>query len=172
MAAIDAQTDPAAVSRAVADPVAASPAGRERARPRRRLVSRSHSWSRVIAWNDVRSGAARAGNVLTWPPGADVAPAQDMRPGSWRSVLVDGTQIAVFNVNGSFHAIEDVCTHDGGMLTGAPSRAPRSFARVTAPGFPYSAARRSAAPACEPVAKFPVYASEKGMVQVKDDRWG
>ena len=46
----------------------------------------------------------------------NVAPAEELTPGSWRTVDVDGTQIAVFNVNGDYHAIEDVCTHDGGSL--------------------------------------------------------
>ena len=31
-------------------------------------------------------------------------------------VEVDGIRIALFNLNGDYYAIEDVCTHDGGPL--------------------------------------------------------
>ena len=31
-------------------------------------------------------------------------------------VEVDGIRIALFNLNGAYYAIEDVCTHDGGPL--------------------------------------------------------
>ena len=48
----------------------------------------------------------------------DVAPYGDFPPGSVRSVDVDGTQVAVFNLDGTCYAIEDTCTHDGGVLTG------------------------------------------------------
>ena len=32
-------------------------------------------------------------------------------------VDVDGVDVAVFNLDGEFYAIEDVCTHDGGEIT-------------------------------------------------------
>ena len=38
----------------------------------------------------------------------DVAPADGFPPGSCRTVDVDGVPIAVFNVNGRYHAIEDL----------------------------------------------------------------
>ena len=48
----------------------------------------------------------------------DVAPASAVPPGTWRSADVDGTDVAVFNLDGAYYAIENVCTHDGGILTG------------------------------------------------------
>ena len=36
--------------------------------------------------------------------------------GSVHSFDINGKKIAVCNVSGSFHAIEDVCTHDGAPL--------------------------------------------------------
>ncbi len=36
--------------------------------------------------------------------------------GSTNSFEINGKKIAVCNVSGSFHAIEDVCTHDGAPL--------------------------------------------------------
>ena len=43
-----------------------------------------------------------------------VARADELAPGEWRVVDVDGARIAVFNLDGEYYAIEDVCTHDGG----------------------------------------------------------
>ena len=42
-----------------------------------------------------------------------VARAEDLAPGERRVIDVDDTQIAVFNLDGQYYAIEDVCTHDG-----------------------------------------------------------
>jgi len=45
-----------------------------------------------------------------------VATRSEMPPGGKQLAEVDGRAIAVFNVNGQFYAIDDVCTHDGGPL--------------------------------------------------------
>ncbi len=47
-----------------------------------------------------------------------VARADELKPGQYKSVEVEGELIAVFNFNGKFYAIQNVCTHDGGILTG------------------------------------------------------
>ncbi len=40
----------------------------------------------------------------------------EIQPGDRLQFEVDGKPIAVFNVDGSFYAIGDVCTHDDGPL--------------------------------------------------------
>jgi 3-phenylpropionate/trans-cinnamate dioxygenase ferredoxin component len=100
----------------------------------------------------------------------DVAPAIEFPPGTHKVVDVNDVMIAVFNVEGEFCAIEDVCTHDGGILTGGPVNGcvitcPRHGAT-----FDVRTGAALSAPAYEPTAKFPVRI-ENGMVQVKDDRW-
>jgi 3-phenylpropionate/trans-cinnamate dioxygenase ferredoxin subunit len=65
---------------------------------------------------------------------------------------------------------EDVCTHDGGKLTGGCIEndvivCPRHGAR-----FSIRTGEALSAPAYEPTATFPVRI-ENGMVQVRDDRW-
>lgn len=50
-----------------------------------------------------------------WIP---VGPADSIAPGDYAQVEVDGTFVAVFNIDGQFLAIEDTCTHDGGELAG------------------------------------------------------
>ncbi len=54
--------------------------------------------------------------------------------GSVHSFNINGKKIAVCNVSGSFHAIEDVCTHDGapldqGFLEGEMITCPRHGAK-------------------------------------------
>jgi len=41
----------------------------------------------------------------------------DLPPGNARGFEIAGRRIAVFNLDGSFHAIDDECTHEGGPLS-------------------------------------------------------
>jgi 3-phenylpropionate/trans-cinnamate dioxygenase ferredoxin subunit len=105
--------------------------------------------------------------VTDWVAAARAA---ELVPGQWRVVDVDGTQIVVFNIDGQYYAIEDVCTHDGGQLTGGHVQGdeivcPRHGAR-----FCIRTGEALSAPAYEPTARFPVRV-ENGEVQVRDDRW-
>ena len=100
----------------------------------------------------------------------DVASAEDISVGKPVHVEIDGTGIAVFKLDQAFFAIEDVCTHDGGKLTGGCIEndviiCPRHGAR-----FSIITGEALSAPAYEPTATFPVRV-ENGMVQVRDDRW-
>jgi len=45
-----------------------------------------------------------------------VAEIGDIPPGTGKCVEVNGKEIAVFNVGGSFHAIDNTCIHRGGPL--------------------------------------------------------
>ena len=99
-----------------------------------------------------------------------VARAGELAPGQWKSVDVDGAQVAVFNLDGRYFAIEDVCSHDGGQLTGGSIEGseivcPRHGAR-----FCIKTGAALTAPAYEATAQFPVRI-ENGEVQVRDDRW-
>ena len=99
-----------------------------------------------------------------------VARADELAPGQWKSVDVDGAQVAVFNLDGRYYAIEDVCTHDGGQLTGGSIEGseivcPRHGAR-----FCIKTGAALTAPAYEATATFPVRI-ENGVVEVRDDRW-
>ncbi len=46
-----------------------------------------------------------------------VATTGDLAPGQGKMVEVDGKKIALFNLEGSFDAIDDTCTHRGGPLS-------------------------------------------------------
>jgi 3-phenylpropionate/trans-cinnamate dioxygenase ferredoxin subunit len=47
----------------------------------------------------------------------NVAEVGDVAPGSCKGVEVSGQQIALFNIDGTFYAIGDACTHRGGSLS-------------------------------------------------------
>ena len=99
-----------------------------------------------------------------------VAREGELLHGQWRVVEADGARIVVFNLGGQYSRMEDVCTHDGGQLTGGMVEGeeivcPRHGAR-----FSIRTGARLCAPAYEPTAKFPVRV-ENGEIQVRDDRW-
>jgi 3-phenylpropionate/trans-cinnamate dioxygenase ferredoxin subunit len=85
-------------------------------------------------------------------------------------VDVEGTDVAVFKIEGQFYAIEDVCTHDGaeiasGKLEGCEIICPRHGAR-----FCVKTGAVKSPPAYEDIDTFPVRI-ENGKVQVRDNRW-
>ena len=45
-----------------------------------------------------------------------VASVNDVPPGSSKEVIVGGRVVALFNVEGTFHALDGVCPHAGGPL--------------------------------------------------------
>jgi 3-phenylpropionate/trans-cinnamate dioxygenase ferredoxin subunit len=99
-----------------------------------------------------------------------VAPLADFPPGSRRVVGVDGVQVAVFNLDGEIHAIEDVCSHDGGELAsgeleGVEIVCPRHGAR-----FDIRTGAVTAPPAYDGVAVLPTRIKD-GWVEVRDARW-
>ena len=100
----------------------------------------------------------------------DVAKIDQLTPGSHKIVDVDGVEVAVFNIEGEYLAIEDLCTHDGGdlacgTLEGDVIVCPRHGAK-----FSLRTGEVLAPPAYEPVATLAVRVDNE-MVQVKDDRW-
>lgn len=49
-----------------------------------------------------------------------VATTSELAPGQAKKVEVDGKTIALFNLEGGYHAIDDTCTHRGGPLSEGP----------------------------------------------------
>jgi len=95
-----------------------------------------------------------------------VARTSDIPPGGKKLVDFDGRSVALFNVDGSFHAIDDVCTHDGGPLAegemrGCEIECPRHGAR-----FDVRTGAALCMPAFEPVTTHETKV-EGGMVFVR-----
>ncbi len=99
-----------------------------------------------------------------------VCATSELLPGE-RKIAYDGdVAIAVFNIDGTLYAIEDVCTHDGGELASGELRdfeieCPRHGAR-----FDVRTGAVLAPPAYEPVTPFPVKV-EDDTILTRDDRW-
>jgi 3-phenylpropionate/trans-cinnamate dioxygenase ferredoxin subunit len=95
---------------------------------------------------------------------------EELPPGTHRIADVDGAQIAVFNLDGQIYAIEDVCTHDGGVLSGGPIEGDQIVCPRHGARFCIRNGEALTPPAYEPVATFPIRV-ENGEVQVRDARW-
>jgi len=85
-----------------------------------------------------------------------IANTNEIPPGEREIFEVDGLYIAVFNVGGTYYAIEDVCTHDDGPLVegeldGYEIECPRHGAR-----FDIRDGSVKSMPAVIPVQWFPV----------------
>ena len=97
-----------------------------------------------------------------------VGPAASIPPGDYAQVEVDAALVAVFNIDGQFYAIEDVCTHDGGELAGGALEGdvvicPRHGAR-----FCLRTGAALTPPAYEPVRTYETRVRE-GIVEVRSD---
>ena len=46
-----------------------------------------------------------------------VAKSSEIEPGTGKLIKAGGKKIALFNVEGTFHAVDDTCTHRGGPLS-------------------------------------------------------
>lgn len=99
-----------------------------------------------------------------------VANIDEFAPGDRRIVESQGTRIVVFNLDGEYYAIEDMCTHDyapldGGVIEGDAIMCPRHGAR-----FCIKTGEALTPPAYEPIITFPVRV-ENGVVLVRDNRF-
>ncbi len=105
--------------------------------------------------------------MSSWYSAATVG---ELAPGEHKVVDVDGTRMALFNLDGAWYAIEDVCTHDGGMLTGGCVEGDQIICPRHGARFCIKTGAALTPPAYEPVSTFPVRVLN-GEVQVRDDRW-
>jgi 3-phenylpropionate/trans-cinnamate dioxygenase ferredoxin subunit len=105
----------------------------------------------------------------------NVALEDDFGPGQSQLVETEEAMIAIFNLDGDYFAIEDVCSHDGSPMLGCGLEpedvvegdqliCPRHGAR-----FCIRTGTALTPPAYEPIAKFPVRV-KNSMVQVLDER--
>lgn len=100
----------------------------------------------------------------------DVIEEEAFAPDDRIVIDLEGAAVAVFNLEGEYFAIEDVCTHDGaeiasGLVEDDQIICPRHGAR-----FCIRTGEVLSPPAYEDLYRFPVRV-ENGMIQVRDDRW-
>jgi nitrite reductase/ring-hydroxylating ferredoxin subunit len=85
-----------------------------------------------------------------------VAEVSDLTPGQGKVVEAEGTEIALFNVDGAFHAIGNTCCHRGGPL-GEGSLEEKT---VMCPWHGWEYDVTTGATAMNPSVKVPVYRTE------------
>jgi 3-phenylpropionate/trans-cinnamate dioxygenase ferredoxin component len=103
---------------------------------------------------------------MTWIP---VGRAENIAPGDYAQIEIEGSLVAVFNIGGTFYAIDDLCTHDGGELAGGAIEGdvvicPRHGAR-----FCLRTGAALTPPAYEPVRTYRTRVSDQGIVEVASD---
>jgi len=98
----------------------------------------------------------------------DVSKDSELTLGTRKVIQTDAGEIAVFNLDGEYYAIADICSHDGGELAsggceGDEIICPRHGAR-----FCIKNGKSLTPPAYEDIESFPVRVSD-GMIQVDID---
>lgn len=99
-----------------------------------------------------------------------VAPAAEFKDGGVKIVDADGVMVAVFNLDGDYIAIEDVCPHDGseigsGCVKNGILECPHHGAT-----FDLRSGDVLTPPAYDPLEMMQVRV-ENGVVEVRDGRW-
>jgi 3-phenylpropionate/trans-cinnamate dioxygenase ferredoxin subunit len=97
----------------------------------------------------------------------DVAPVEELPPGSVKIVVAGLLSIGVYNLDGEFYALEDRCSHDDGPLCEGDFDLEEGIAICPRHGanIDIRSGRALTLPAIEPVATFPVHV-EDGVVKV------
>lgn len=103
--------------------------------------------------------------ALNW---IDVTSEADLAPGEFEVLELDECVVALFNLDGMYYAIEDICTHDNEELTGGPIDGDQIICPRHGARFCIRTGKALTAPAYEPVATFPTRVQD-GMIQVQVD---
>jgi 3-phenylpropionate/trans-cinnamate dioxygenase ferredoxin subunit len=88
----------------------------------------------------------------------DVAPLDELPPGSMKLVEAGGVTIGVYNCGGKLLAIEDRCSHDDGPLAEGPFDPDACTVECPRHGslFDLTSGRPKTLPAYQPVTTYPV----------------
>lgn len=86
-----------------------------------------------------------------------------------KTITLNDADVAVFNLDGEYFAIEDLCTHDGGDISGGWVDGDRAVCPRHLAEFSIRTGEALKAPAYEGVHSFPVRVHEN-VIEVCDDR--
>ncbi|MDE2069743.1 MAG: non-heme iron oxygenase ferredoxin subunit [Gammaproteobacteria bacterium] len=84
-------------------------------------------------------------------------------------ITLNGSDVAVFNLSGEYFAIEDICTHDGGDISGGWVEGEHAVCPRHLAEFSIRTGAALKAPAYEGVHSFPVRV-RGAVIEVCDDR--
>jgi len=85
-----------------------------------------------------------------------VATVGEVAPGKAKQVTVNGRKLGVFNVNGTYYAIDDTCTHRGGPLSEGASEETVVVCPWHGARFDVTSGRHLSPPAPQDVASYKV----------------
>ena len=97
--------------------------------------------------------------------------ASAIEPGSPRIVETDDVRIAVFNIDGNFFAIEDLCSHDYATLADGDLNGDEIICPLHGAAFCVRTGEALTAPAYEDIATFPTKVEDDGVLYVRDNRF-
>lgn len=98
----------------------------------------------------------------------DVSKQSELAVGGRTVVQTDAGEIAVFNLAGEYHAIEDICSHDGGELASGDCEGDQIICPRHGARFCIKSGKSLTPPAYEDIESFPVRISD-GVIQVDID---
>lgn len=97
----------------------------------------------------------------------DVLPTSQIPPGSHHVIVADGRAIAVFNLSGTYYAIEDCCTHQGLPLSDGFQDNDVITCPFHGAKFSIKTGQVLSAPAAVDLTTFEVQVTDTDIVQVK-----
>lgn len=101
----------------------------------------------------------------------DVAAVEDFKPGTCRVVTTDDDLIAVFNLDGRYYAISNICTHDEAELSQGDLEGEEIVCPLHGARFSVVNGMVLAPPAVENLQTYPVRVRD-GWVEVDAEREG
>lgn len=96
-----------------------------------------------------------------------VARTDEIAPGSCRRVEAGGRAVAIINLDGSFHAIDDCCTHAEASLADGEIHGDEIMCPLHFATFNIRTGEAMSPPADEPVATYPIRVTDDGSIEVK-----
>jgi 3-phenylpropionate/trans-cinnamate dioxygenase ferredoxin component len=97
----------------------------------------------------------------------DVLAEQSLAKGEHLLVNIEGREVAVFNLDGNYYAIADVCSHDGGELASGELVGDEIICSRHGARFCIKTGRVKSAPAYENIESYPVRVVD-GRIQISD----
>jgi 3-phenylpropionate/trans-cinnamate dioxygenase ferredoxin component len=101
--------------------------------------------------------------MSTW---FSVTEVEKIQPGSYLVATVNDISLVVVNSHGRYFALENVCTHDGGELTGGVLEEEEIICPRHGAGFCIKTGAVTRAPAYEDIKSFPLRVRE-GYIEVQ-----
>lgn len=99
----------------------------------------------------------------------DAGATGDIPENECKLVDIDDDMVAVYNLDGEYFAVEDVCPHDGGDLSSGWVKAGCAVCPRHGAQFDIRTGKVMAPPAHEDIHAFPVRVQD-GRIQVRDNR--